>query len=687
MSAACSFDPSGHAWRLSNDRLEIHLAAGPGGLELAHARRLPDGHAWRGANGASWPWLQLGGIPLAELRFVDWRIEDAAGGLRLEVTFQPAGRADISLVAALWLSGDLPLCRQWCELTNHGAPLRVENCLLIDLALDHDLAGAPLELFSVDAFAGHRRDRWEPGDKNFACRTERLDAGGAARYAMGAYQERCSWLAARLPGGEGLFLGLEYGGAAELRAYDIQRTAVGAVWASTRPLGPGLRLAAQPAAEINVPVETGESWRSPAAFWGTFSGDWDEAAHLTHQTVEGCLAPPHPGEHFPPAALNTWGYAFDLTPADAWRCLEIAAEIGAEEFDADYGWFERVGDWTPVERNFPPLAELSARVHQRGLKFGLWMSFANADPASAVAREHPEWLCAPDPWGSFRTRALCLGNADTRAWVTAQVLAVVRSYGVDHLKFDFEVITPCTHPGHSHPPDPAGYHSLQGFNQVLRALRAEFPGLVIESCAGGGRLMTYETVQLADTSITSDGGVLRDPLARRSALYGASYPFPLRYCDNYMEEPPSDLACHSSMIGGPWILMDRADRWTAEQTACATRNIRLYKRIRPLFHGGYVHHLRPPDGIHADALQVQHPGGKGLLFLFQPLQARPGPVQVCLKGLDPLRDYRLTSSRGVSAGRGDEVGRASGARWMESGLTRSLMPGESEIIEIEPLQP
>jgi alpha-galactosidase len=248
--------------------------------------------------------------------------------------------------------------------------------------------------------------------------------------------------------------------------------------------------------------------------------------------------------------FNSWGYAFDVDPGSLLRCLDLAAEIGVEVFVADYGWARDVGDWVSVGDRMPPLPELRRLVHERGMKLGAWMGFANAGVGMPVLEEYPGWCTYPDDWGSFKSRALCLAEPSVREWVTGEVIRVVGEYGIDYLVHDFELVTPCTHPKHSHPADPGGYHSAMGYNEVLRRVREVHPKLVIENCQGGGRLMTYAMVQLHDTSITSDGPVLRDALARRQALYGASYPFPLRYCDNYMEERPTDVACHSSMIGG-----------------------------------------------------------------------------------------------------------------------------------------
>jgi alpha-galactosidase len=688
MTANCEvLQGSDSGWRLANQVVELVCRAGQDGLVPLSMRDLRSGAVWQMVEGSRWPWLTFDSMdskpPLqaSEFHFNSCQWERQSGGVRFAIGYTLGDENGPRLLEMVWLADDLPVFRRWSELTNSGSqPFVLENFLLIDLAVREDLARSPVELFYVDAFAGHRRDNWEPGDMNFAIHAPKLGAGGAFRLEMGAYRAQCSWLAVRRASQAGIFLGLEYGGAADLRAYDIQRVAVGDTWAARAAIGSGLRLAAIPSGKTNVIIQPGETWCSPGAFWGLFEGDWDEAANLTHTFVEAYLTPPWPDERFPFVELNTWGYAFDLTPDQAWRILQTASEIGAEVFDADYGWMERVGDWQAIERNFPPLLALSNRAHDLGLLFGLWMSFANAHPDSRVAREHSDWLAWPDSWGSFGTRALCLANHETYDWVYEQVRSVIREYRVDHFKFDFEVISPCTNPAHSHPPDPAGYHSSQAFRSILRRLREEYPQIIIESCAGGGRLMTYEMVTLADTSITSDGGVLRDALARRSAIYGASYPFPLRYCDNYMEESPSDLACHSSMIGGPWIVMDRAVEWSEDQKACVKRNVALYKRIRRLFRTGRVYHLRPPDGRYGDALQIQVPSGSGVVYLFQPVLAEEDQLHVALRGLDAEQVYRLTSSRKLG-----ESETFAGHLLLSAGITCHLNPGESEIIEIEPV--
>ncbi|ACZ43404.1 glycoside hydrolase clan GH-D [Thermobaculum terrenum ATCC BAA-798] len=668
----CDFVPgSPPTWKLHNERVTVELRAFPHGLCLATL--------WDSKLGARWsglaPLTYLATLPGSSQgwRLLDWSCQEEHGAVTLQVSF---ARGRLVLVESLWLPPDLSIIRRWVELHNGGDDMvEVEQYHFLDLLLEHDLHDSSLELLYVEAFAGHRWDRWDPGDVSFGVRQQVMTAGDALRLTVGAYQQACSWAALRRRDGFGLVFGLEYDGAAEIRLIDVSRVPGARTWRSPLPLEQGVRLTAAPIEPLHVQLEPGGVWRSPEVFLGVFAGEWDAAAHITHALVERYLSPALPDDRFPYVIFNTWGYAWDLTPDVTLHCLEVATEVGAEVFVADYGWARDVGDWMSVPARMPKLEELGRRVHAHGMLFGAWMAFANASPRSQVLLEHPEWAAWPDDWGSFGTRALCLAEPRVREWVTQQVLRVVREYELDYLVHDFELITPCRHPAHSHPPDPSGYHSAQGYNQVLRDLRHAHPQLVVENCQGGGRIMTYAMTKLHDTSITTDGAALLDSLGRRRALYGASYPFPPRYCASYMQEHPTDYACRSCMLGGPWILMDRAADWGPLEIEIARRNIALYKRIRPLFRDARVHHLRCPDGDGWDGLQLHQPSAdRGVVLLFRP---RGAPmVRARLRGLDPQVTYLLETASGRSW-------EADGGQLMEMGLHLDLPDGGSEVIFLE----
>jgi len=174
-------------WRLTTEAAEAVIALGTGGPSLGSLTDRRSGATLRGADRHPAVVLALAGERLGPQpwRLRSWEGEEQQRSLVLRLALETtlAGAA-VVLTESVWLAADLPVLRRWVDIRNEGeAPLTIDRYHLLDLALDHDPAEAPLELFSVDAFAGHRLDRWEPGDANFSVHVQRLSAGAAVRYA------------------------------------------------------------------------------------------------------------------------------------------------------------------------------------------------------------------------------------------------------------------------------------------------------------------------------------------------------------------------------------------------------------------------------------------------------------------------------------------------------------------------
>ena len=64
------------------------------------------------------------------------------------------------------------------------------------------------------------------------------------------------------------------------------------------------------------------------------------------------------------------------------------------------GWFGArdndsagLGDWYPSKKKFPHgVKPLSDRVHELGMKFGIWYEPEGVNPNSDLYREHPDWV-------------------------------------------------------------------------------------------------------------------------------------------------------------------------------------------------------------------------------------------------------------------------------------------------------
>ena len=104
-----------------------------------------------------------------------------------------------------------------------------------------------------------------------------------------------------------------------------------------------------------------------------------------------------------PVLLNSWeGVYFDFDGDKLVRMAREAAELGAELFVMDDGWFghrnddnSSLGDWFVNEEKITGgLKYLVDEVNKLGLKFGIWMEPEMISPDSKLYEQHPDWAIA-----------------------------------------------------------------------------------------------------------------------------------------------------------------------------------------------------------------------------------------------------------------------------------------------------
>jgi alpha-galactosidase len=196
--------------------------------------------------------------------------------------------------------------------------------------------------------------------------------------------------------------------------------------------------------------------------------------------------------------------------------IAAAAEVGAEYFcidsgwyaEVDEGWWDTVGAWRPSLTRFPGgLAEVLGRITDAGMVPGLWLEPEVVGVNSDVARELPAEAFFQR--GGQRIVEHGRYHLDLRHPAAVKHLDQVIDFlvgdlGVGYLKMDYNI---CIAPG----PDTGGVSPGAG---LLAANRAQLdwldavldrhPGLVIENCSSGGMRMDYALLARLQLQSTSD---------------------------------------------------------------------------------------------------------------------------------------------------------------------------------------
>jgi alpha-galactosidase len=207
----------------------------------------------------------------------------------------------------------------------------------------------------------------------------------------------------------------------------------------------------------------------------------------------------------------------------------------------DAGWFPNPGTWTtvgtwqPDPKRYPGgIRAVSDHAHRRGLKFMLWFEPERVSAGSWLFENHPEWLL-----GDGRVRLLDLGNSIARAWLTDHVDRFITEHGIDLYRQDFN-IDPLDLWHANDAPDRQGMTEMghvMGYLSWWDELRRRHPGMLIDSCASGGRRNDLETMRRAIPLWRTDYD-FGEPVGTHAITHGVSHWLPyhgggVAYTDSY----------------------------------------------------------------------------------------------------------------------------------------------------------
>ncbi|MBP8533842.1 alpha-galactosidase [Streptomyces sp. MK37H] len=371
---------------------------------------------------------------------------------------------------------------------------------------------------------------------------------------------------------------------------------------------------------------------------------------------------------------NSWeATAFDVDAAGQLELAKAAADIGAELFVVDDGWFTGraddtggLGDWYPDPVAFPHgFGRFVEDVRALGLDFGLWIEPEAVSPGSALYAEHPDWVYRIDgrPARLVRHQLLLdLGRTDVQDFVIATLDRLLTGHDISYLKWDMN--RPPTERGRpgAGPADRLDLDAqhVAGYLRVLDQLRTVHPGVTVEGCAGGGARIDHATIARTDVVWPSDNTA---PLDRLAVQYGFLHAHAPHVMSSWVTDAPGvfdprprSLAFRfvTAMCGVLGIGADLR-HWDAGQRAEAARWIARYKEVRDVIHLGEARLLGSPLDATC-GVQYDGPDGRTVVAAFgtgrldgAPLV--PGrPARLRLRGLDAADRYRDAASATTYSG-------------------------------------
>ena len=364
-----------------------------------------------------------------------------------------------------------------------------------------------------------------------------------------------------------------------------------------------------------------------------------------------------------PVHYNCWeAIYFDHSPDTLAEIIEHAADIGAERFVLDDGWFgtrdddtQSLGDWDIDPRKYPNgLTPLIAKVNEHGMSFGIWFEPEMINPDSDLYRRHPEWVLGPlDQLLGRGQLVLDMANADVRDYLFGKISTVLSNHNVSYIKWDHNRVLPHVDAAQTH-----GTYSL------LERLRDAHPNVEIESCSSGGGRIDFGIMNYTQRVWLSDSN---DAAERLRMQHEASHFLPSVVTGSHV----GPRECHTSGrihdIGfRAWVAaqrhmgfeMDPRELTDAER-AKLKQVTQWWKDNRDWRQTADIKRLAPADPSIIAEIQVAHQQDRFVAFIGSAqTSAWSCPTPVKLTGLNPgamyevtlvNRDEKTAASRGTNA--------------------------------------
>lgn len=347
-----------------------------------------------------------------------------------------------------------------------------------------------------------------------------------------------------------------------------------------------------------------------------------------------------------PVHYNCWeAVYFDHQPDVLKDLASRAADLGAERFVLDDGWFGRrdddtssLGDWTIDRRKWPDgLTPLIDHVKSLGMTFGIWFEPEMVNPDSDLFRAHPDWVLGPTDQPTGRGQlVLDLTVPGVTEYLFDAIATILRDNDIEYIKWDHNRVLPL-----------ASQQQTEALYGLLDKIQKEFQHVEIETCASGGGRIDFGILSRTQRFWTSDSN---DAYERWKIQRGTSYFFPPeitgshigpRICHTSGRQFPMSFRASVAGTRAMGLEMDLRELTDVEADEIR-RSIASFKKRRMILHSGRLFRLESCDPEVMAEMHVAEGGDRFLLFS---AQMQPSRQQLArplrLAGLEDGATYRV----------------------------------------------
>lgn len=424
-------------------------------------------------------------------------------------------------------------------------------------------------------------------------------------------------------------------------------------------LGPS---AADPVLRV---LEPGETVKSPETHLLLMRADLDHVIQALHEHVRKNILPPNvPGREYQ-VESNHRGYIVDHEDeAGMKREIDMAADVGAEEFLIDAGWYgpepnqwwNNVGDWYAgswLPNDINPIREYARK---KGLLFGLWVEIESIGQASKLRKEHPDWVLTRNGKPVANGRLLDYANPAVVAWAESEIVRIIQKYDLDMFRLDYN--STAEEDGNRMKDgflENTDWRHVEALYGIFDRVRKRFPGVIFQNCAGGGGRLDYGIMRRFQNTELSDW--LRAPRGLK-ILNGMTWLLPPEILlrtfgtesDGLEEDGDVDVQMRTAMLSRPIFrgISPTLPEFNPLLREKIRTSVQLFKdTVRPIMVNSRVYHHTPLVPLMDPSPWVvleyaTQDSTRSVVGLFRTAQDGDPVFRFIPRGLDLGRTYRVT---------------------------------------------
>jgi len=422
--------------------------------------------------------------------------------------------------------------------------------------------------------------------------------------------------------------------------------------------------AADPVQRVIAP---GETVKSPETHVLVMRSDFDHIVQTLHEHVRrNVVPPPIPGREYQ-VESNHRGYIVDHEDeVGLKREIDLAADVGAEEFLIDAGWFgpepnrwwNNAGDWYAGKWLPNDLNPVREYARSKGLLFGLWVEIESVGAAATLRQQHPDWVLMRNGKPVSNGRQLDLSNPEVAKWAESEIVRIIEKYDLDMFRIDY-----------NNSMEAGGNRVRDGFVEntmwrhvealyaIFDRVRARFPRVIFQNCAGGGGRLDLGVLRRFHNTELSDW--MRGPRGMK-VLNGMTWILPPEILlrtfgtevGDHAIDGDVDQQLRTVMMSRPIFrgISPTQEEFNPILRARIRESIEHFKRVvRPIMVGSRVYHHTPVLPIAEPSpwlvLEYATPDSKrAVAGLFRTAQSGDDTFVFKPRGLDLGKTYLVTFS-------------------------------------------